>query len=143
MAEQESFERLNADEVRKRMREIRQRMSGEATQVADDAKLLTDWRFYVRQFPGAVLATCACVGYLIVPPRRKTFTPDEKTLRKLAAENKLVFRGGPSQKPGLTDSLLALAGNAAARAALAYARQHVGKAFQDRSHGTPMEEAHP
>jgi hypothetical protein len=121
----------SAEDLRAQMREIRGKLPQDVRDIVSGAKQLTDWRFYVRQFPWGSLATAATLGYLAVPRRVEVVRPDIKTLEELAKRQKLVVepQRRVEQKPGLVESALNIAGNMILRAGLAYVGQQVGVLF--------------
>jgi hypothetical protein len=124
-----------ADEIRAELRRTRGRLACDVSVVADDARQLTDWRYYVRRFPWAVIGAAGALGYLAVPRRVEVRSPDVKTLEKLAKRNQLVVETKPqaAQRAGLMDTLLTMTGNVLLRAAVAYAGQHMGKLFGEQA----------
>jgi hypothetical protein len=123
---------LTADDIRRQMYVVRHRMSHEAAGVADGARQLTDWRFYVQNFTGPILAACAVLGYALVPAKKGE--PD--SLRRDRADSREEHSSAQAAsrpaaaKAGFANTLLTSAGNLVLRAALAYAGQQVAQAFK-------------
>ena len=137
-------EQLSADELRGLMGVVRHRMSGEAANVASSAKRLTDWRFYMHEFTGPVLAAASVVGFLLVPKKQKPLA-DFDQLQKVAEKKGWIVdpstvAGKP--KPTLLESGLSLAGNMALRAGLAYASSQAGRFFGRTAADQPTGEPH-
>lgn len=59
-----------SDEIRKKMRRVRNEIVEDASELADARSELTDWQAYVRRFPLASAAGAAFVGYMLAPARQ-------------------------------------------------------------------------
>ncbi|QDT54840.1 hypothetical protein Pan44_28780 [Caulifigura coniformis] len=124
-------EQLSAEELRRLMDVVRHRMSGEAANVASSAKRLADWRFYLHEFTGPVLAAAGVVGFLLVPKKQKPVA-DLDQLQRIAEKKGWIVDPAtvtPNRKPSLVESGMNLAGNMLLRAGIAFAGQQVGKIF--------------
>jgi hypothetical protein len=124
----------SADEIRRQMQIARQRVRVEVEEVVDGARQLADWRFYPRQFPWLTLGAAALAGFAVIPRRAEKierFIPDAKALKELANEHKIVLDPGgkKAKQAGIMGAVLAAAGSAAARLAINYATQEVGRRF--------------
>lgn len=77
---------IDSERVRQRMQLIRNRMLTEVSAVKHDAESLSDWRYYVGQFPIGSLAVAALLGYWLIPrrPTRPTVQLDQRTIEELA-----------------------------------------------------------
>jgi len=136
-------EQLSADELRRLMDVVRHRMTGEAANVASSAKRLADWRFYLHEFTGPILATASLVGFLMVPKKQHPIA-DMEQLQRVAEKKGWIVDPStiqPTRKPGLFESGMTLAGNMLLRAGIAFAGQQVGKVFgQQAAEQTTTEE---
>jgi hypothetical protein len=138
-------EQLSAEEIRRLMDVVRHRMSGEAANVAVSAKRLADWRFYLHEFTGPVLAAAGVVGFLLVPKKQKPIA-DMDQLQAVAEKKGWIIDPStvqPTRKPSLLDTGLTLAGNMLLRAGIAFAGQQVGKVFGHQMADQTTEEHHP
>ncbi len=119
----------NADELRRRMDTVRCHLNEDVEQVASSVRVKTDWRYYLRRHPVAVIAAATAVGYAVVPRRIEKITPDPATLRKMAKEEDLVVapRAKASQSNGMAAKLLTLALTAASRSALGFISGKLGE----------------
>jgi len=111
--------------------------------LADRARNLTDWRYYVKAAPWATVGAAAAVGYLIVPRRVQIVQPDADQIAELARRHQIVVQhaakaeakqGGPAQ---LVMTMLA---NALLRAVTAYVSQQAGKAFGQQVAEKPQDQ---
>jgi len=135
-------EQLSAEELRRLMDVIRHRMTGEVAKVADNARQLADWRFYLHEFTGPVLAATALAGFLVVPKKSKPVA-DLPTLETLAQEKGWVVdreKAAGIERPGLVSAAAAMAGSLLLKAGLNYAAQNVGRILgQHMSETVPQE----
>jgi hypothetical protein len=117
-------EQDQAREIRESMAALRRDLQRGVESVSESARVMTDWRYYVRQFPFATAAVAAAVGYLLIPRRPQVIVPDAQTLAKMARNNQVwVKTGAPksSEGPrGMLAGLVALAAGALGRAAVAW-----------------------
>ena len=61
--------------IQRQMSEIRGEMRHDMNTLVKNARTLSDWRYYVRNYPWACLGAAAFVGYLLVPPRIAVAAP--------------------------------------------------------------------
>jgi len=115
-------ERDNAEALQKRMEALRLHLNSDVADVSQNAKEMTDWRFYVRRFPWAAAGIALAAGYAVVPKRTEIVSPTPETLGKLAKDDKLVVKRKPkaASSETLAGTLLTLAATAATRAAVGY-----------------------
>ena len=118
-----------AQEIRRQMDHIRRDMRVEMDDIVQNARVLSDWRFYVRSYPWVCLAAAAGLGYMVVPRRLEVVSPDATTLEQLAKKHRLVVKPDtePQEKKSMVNKLVTFAASMALRGALAYAGQAVGK----------------
>ena len=123
---------LESEQICHRMAAIRRDMHDEVDGIVENAKELVDWKYYVRQWPWAAVASAAAVGYLMVPRKIEVMRPDAATLAKLAKDNRVVVESQPqtaAKSSSLVSTILSLAANTALRAGVAYAGQQLESAF--------------
>jgi hypothetical protein len=91
--------------------------------IVENAKVMSDWRFYVRSYPWACVGAAVALGYLIVPARLEIMRPDPETLAELAKQNRLLVKpeAEPQKRGGLTGAFLSLLAGAAMRGVTSYA----------------------
>lgn len=111
-----------AEQIQMRMQNIRCELDRDFDQVRQSASQLTDWRYYIKNYPWACLGAAAAIGYLVVPRKVHVQNPDVKTLEKLARDQKLVIESNPSQqeKKGVVRSAAGFVAGLALRAATAH-----------------------
>lgn len=116
-----------AKEIRAEMAALRAEMDVEVGAIAENAVALSDWRFYVRQYPWYCLSAAALAGYFMVPRRLELISPDADSLAQLAKQNRVVIKPQPEVPPKSPGrALTTFLANAAMRALLAYAGQKAG-----------------
>ena len=125
----------DAREVVDRMAALRREIVHDVEHVAESAKAMTDWTFYVRRFPWAAVGVAAAAGFLLVPRKKTTVTPTTEQLATLVQNKEFVAAATEQLKPprsvlaGVGATLAAMAG----RAALAYVTEQLrAKAAQAR-----------
>jgi hypothetical protein len=127
-----------AKELRLRMAAVRNDLRHDVTRMVDSARVMTNWRYYVKQFPWLSIAAATAVGFLLVPKRTQIIAPDADALEELAKRNRIVVSAGPKPEPAhdMSRKVLAVVGAAALRAAAAYLGQrsanHRGQAVSHR-----------
>jgi hypothetical protein len=129
-----------AREVVDRMAALRREIVHDVEHVAESAKAMTDWTFYVRRFPWAAVGVAAAAGFLLVPRKKSTVTPTAEQLAALVQNKEFVAAATEQLKPprsvlaGVGATLAAMAG----RAALAYVTEQLrAKAAQARENPRP------
>ena len=69
------------------MAELRSELTYDAQEVSRSAKAMTSPSYYVRKFPWATLAVAAGVGYMLIPKKKQSVTPDMQALAELIKNN--------------------------------------------------------
>ncbi len=115
----------HSDPARARMQQIRGDIDQGLEEMVESARIMADWRHYVKAYPWVCLGTAVALGFLIVPKRCTTLRPDVATLTQWASTGQLVVK--PTAMHGAFDALLATAANMAMRKATAYVGQRIGR----------------
>lgn len=68
-------ETIDVADIQRQMSEIRGEMRHDMQTLVTNARTLSDWRYYVRNYPWACLGAAAFAGYLLVPPRIAVAAP--------------------------------------------------------------------
>ena len=127
-------ESTDIDDLRQQMQRIRCDLNSDVENLVEHAREMTDWRYYVREYPWACVATAAAVGFVVVPRRVPVMSPDARTLQKLARKHQLVVtESRPDEKGGLTGALFGMVSSLVMRGLLAYAGQQAGKMFGQKA----------
>lgn len=133
----------DADALRMRMASVRGTLDESVHEIVENARNLTDWRYYVKAAPWGAVGAAAAIGYLIVPRRIQIVQPNADEIAKLAKRHQIVVehaakaeakQGGPAQ---LVMTMLA---NAMLRAVTAYVSQQAGKVFGEQVAEKPQEQ---
>ena len=127
------------------MLHIRSRLPYSMDTARDEAKQLTDWKFYVTRFPWASFGVAAAAGYLVAPRRRavRRAEVDPAELEGLLRETRAILeetgRAGPKRPSRMAFVTTALT-NVVLRAATAYVGQQLGKVMGvEAAEATPSE----
>jgi len=114
--------------IREEMAAIRRELRNDVDEIVEDTREMVDWRYYVREHPWACMAAVAALGYLVVPPRIETVTPDADDLVTLAKRKRLVVKPRVEGEPrgGLAGGLFNFVFRALIRSLVAYFGQQVG-----------------
>lgn len=105
-------------EIQRQMSEIRGEMRHDMNTLVTNARTLSDWRYYVRNYPWACLGAAAFAGYLLVPPRVRAAAP-------AASGSEPQSRGeqtAKEQKRGLAGMVLGMVASAALQGASGIAK---------------------
>lgn len=131
-------------ETEKRVREIRRKMAGlrrdldeDVNEIVENVGELTGLRYYMRQYPWAMLGAATFLGYWVVPSRNEIHNTDPKTLEKLAARHKLVVKDQtePEKRGGVLGGIFSFLSTVVLRGAMAYAGAKVSEMFDDTGSG--------
>ena len=97
-----------ANGVRRRMQETRNRLHRDVGGLVRDARAVVDWRRNVSRHPWLAVGAAAALGFLIVPRRRRPLNLDADALADLARKQRLVVRvEGEKEKPATLGGTLA------------------------------------
>jgi hypothetical protein len=116
-----------AREVVERMATLRRELDSDVEHVAESARAMTDWTFYVRRFPWAAVGVAAVAGYLLVPRKKTNVAPTAEQLAALVQNKEFVTAATNQLKPpqSLLAGLAATLAAMAVRAALSYVTEQV------------------
>lgn len=92
------FPNNQAEEVARSMRQLRKELDEDVHQIKRSAATLTDWQYYIRNYPWLSIGAASLVGYLLVPRKLEIQSPDAETLSKLARKNRLVVEHQPEKQ---------------------------------------------
>ena len=116
-----------ADQIQAEMRQVRTELRADVREIVEGARVMADWRHYVRQYPWLTVGVAAAVGYFLVPARPVVIKPSSKDLIELAKAHKLFVDASPrpQQRPGMLGSLAGMAMSAVMQSAMAVASHHL------------------
>ena len=87
-----------ADDIRRRMAELRRELTGDVREVGRSAREMTDWTFYVRKFPWAVAAVAAVTGLYVGAEEEADHLSRPGHARRIGEEATIAGRNGrPSE----------------------------------------------
>jgi hypothetical protein len=125
----------DAETIEAQMARIRCSLNEGVEGIVENARVMSDWRYYVRNYPWTCVGAVAALGYLVVPSRLDVIRPDADTLAKLAKQNRLLVtpEPEPQKRGGLAGVLLNLAAGAITRGAVSYFSQVAQRTMSDRA----------
>ena len=106
----------SAEDIQRQMRQVRYELGEDVDEIVENARILADWKHYVRTYPWVCLGVAAAAGFMIVPSRTHIVRPDAKELAAWAKSQKLVIEPASQAKP--RTSLMGTVGGMAANALL-------------------------
>lgn len=120
----------SAEKVRRRMAELRREMECDVREVTRGARVMTDWRFYVRKFPWAAAGLALAAGYFLIPKKKPAeIKPDPEMLAELVKQQKLHIEAATRPEQASMVKTLAMMGLTwAARTGFAYITQRLTEA---------------
>lgn len=118
----------DADELRRRMSQIRRELPKDMERIVTGARQIVDWKQYVRDFPWATTLAAVAVGYWLVPTARPSPRPVEIVgVGTVPPREPPLRQPLPVRRPGLTSDLLTMAGHVLLRTGINYVGQQVGQ----------------
>jgi hypothetical protein len=122
----------SADDIQRQMREVRAELRDDVQEIVDNARVLTDWQHYVRQYPWLCLGAAAAVGYLVVPQRVHVIKPDSKAIADMIRQHQVSVKTEikPQPSPGLVGGLVNMAAGMAVQGLLAVASAQLNQFLQ-------------
>ena len=113
-----------AENITERMQHVRKNVGEDVKGIVENARTLTDWRYYVRHHPWLCVGRAMALGFLAVPKRKQVVTGDAKELLDLLRNGSVrLAPHGVAANRGLLMTLLATAAPAVLRGAVALATQ--------------------
>ncbi len=123
----------HADEIRRRMAEIRLVLASDAAHLVASAKQQTDWRYYVKRYPWVCAGAAIAVGYLIVPAAARKMVVSSGALATLGRRGGfLEVQGEKSAKNVLTGTLMPMLLRFASAQALSLAQDFLKRRTADK-----------
>jgi len=121
-----------AEEIQRQMRDVRSELRNDVQDLVENARVMTDWHYYVRSYPWLCLGAAAAVGYLLVPSRVQVLKPDPQMLAELVRQHQVSVKAEVKPQPsaGLLGGLVNMAAGAALQGAMAIASQQVNQFLQ-------------
>jgi hypothetical protein len=118
-------ETIDVTEIQRQMSQIRGEMRHDMQSLVSNAKTLSDWRYYVRNYPWACMGAAMFAGYILVPSRIAIPTPVPQPAEP--APRPQAVQQDKEQKKGLAGVVLGMVMSAAMRGASAVAMKAVNQ----------------
>jgi hypothetical protein len=117
----------SATEIQRQMRQVRCELGEDVQEIVDNARIMADWKHYVRTYPWVCVGVALAAGYFVVPSRPHLIRPDAKTLAEWAKDQKIVVEpvSQARPKPTLTGQLMGMAASALFQGGMAVLRQYM------------------
>lgn len=124
-----SSEPVTSQIIQRQMQETRGHLDQDVGTLLHNARLMIDWRRYVRDCPWIAVGAAVAAGFLMVPRRREPVNLDSQALAELVRQNRVVLQinGKPREKEGLADALVSMALSGATRAGIAWLSRQMGR----------------
>jgi ElaB/YqjD/DUF883 family membrane-anchored ribosome-binding protein len=126
--------------ILRRMEEVRCDLDEGAQEIAESARDMGEWRYYVRNYPWVSVGAACVIGYTIIPRRRLGYREVNRTLDELVDYSRLLTQEHPTSTTGVRNSVLMFAGNLLWRSALSFATRQAVQYFATQSAKLPSEE---
>ena len=133
--------RIEADDLRRQMAEIRSQLHQDMREVVNVATIATDWRSYLRGRPWLAIGLAFSAGFLLVPRRSR---PTTLVVQPSAVDVRNLQAAVQAEKPGrlpLMRWFLGAVGPIAVRAAQSYALNYVENLLVNQQAGPRPEAA--
>lgn len=126
---------MMSDEAQKILAEmemVRREVDEDVDDLVDVAKQMTDWRYYVRNYPWLCVGGAALVGYFAIPRRIEVIRPDPDDIEELAKRRKLVVDPSNEKKvkSGVSGQLFNFLSSLALRGLITYGTAQATRLFQ-------------
>ena len=115
----------SADDIVRRMREVRREMSDDVRGIVDTAKTLSDWRYYVKNHPWACVGAAVALGFLVAPRKRPQATPDMQELAALLKKYNVNVAPPRAGNQGFARTLIGMAAPVLMRTVMSAAQNRV------------------
>jgi hypothetical protein len=124
-----------ADEIERQMRALRSELREDVHEIVENARVMTDWQYYVRTYPWLCLGAAAALGYVLVPSRVQVVKPDAATLAELVRQHQVNVKAEvkPQPSPGMLGRLVNMAAGMALQGAMVVASQQFNQFLQGLS----------
>ncbi len=131
-----------AEQIRQEMRQVRSELRSDVDEIVAGARVLADWKHYVRRYPWICVGAAAAAGFFVVPWRPVVIKPSQQDLIELAKQHKLFVdaKPQPARQPGLLGSLAGMALGTVAQGAMALASHHLDQFLKGLTERPPADQ---
>jgi hypothetical protein len=121
-----------ADEIERQMRDLRSELREDVQDIVENARVMTDWQYYVRSYPWLCLGAAAALGYVLVPVRVEVVRPDPRELADLVRQHQVNVKAEVKPQPssGWLGQLVNLGASVALQGAVAIASRQIQQFLQ-------------
>jgi len=115
----------SADDIVKRMQDVRREVSDDVKGIVRSAKTLTDWRYHVRHHPWLCVGLALGAGFLVVPRKKHVPAADARQLAELLKKYNVAVQPQHAAGGGLLKALVGMAMPLIGRAAMTMAQNRM------------------
>ncbi len=115
------------DQIVQKMEAVRRELDDDVDEIVENARVMVDWRHYVRTYPWICLGAAVAVGYFIVPRPMQLIRPDTETVLRLAKKNRLLVMPESQSKQRVGGTVLSFVTDAVIRSAVGYLGEKIGE----------------
>ena len=125
------------------MHTVRTELREDVQEIVDNARVLAQWQYYVRNYPWLCLGAAAAAGYLLVPPRIHVVRPDAKAVADMVRQHQIALKTEvmPQPAPSLLGQLVNMAAGALLQGAVTVASGQVNQFMRRLATEAPPREA--
>jgi len=116
----------SADEISRRMQDVRREVSDDVRGIVETAKTLSDWRYYVKNHPWACVGLAVGLGFMVAPRKRSKPGPDTQELIALLKKYNVSVAQPQGASKGLVHTLIGMATPIIMRGVMNAAQQRFG-----------------
>jgi len=123
----------NAEEIQQEMRQVRRELTEDMQEIVDNARVMTDWRHYVKSYPWATVGAAAALGYWLVPSKSRYVGPDAAAIGDIMkAQMQAAQSSVEKHKKGIAATIVGLAASALLQGGIALGKQQLTKFMNGR-----------
>jgi hypothetical protein len=131
----------SAEEIVKRMQNVRRHVGDDVKGIVETARTLSDWRYHVKHHPWLCVGLAFALGFLVVPKRKRIPSAEAKELISLLKKYNVGVTTPPSSAGGLLRTVISLAAPAVARTAMTIAQNRFAAMNAGQATHSPRESA--
>ena len=127
-----------ADEIERQMHALRSELREDVQDIVENARVMTDWQYYVRSYPWLCLGAAAALGYVLVPARIQVVRPDARALAELVRQHQVNVKAEvkPQPSPGWLAQLVNLGAGMVLQGVVSIASHQLQQFVQGRGSST-------
>ncbi len=118
-----------AEEIQQEMRQVRRELTEDMQEIVDNARVMTDWRHYVKAYPWACVGAAAAVGFWVVPSKARYVGPDAEAIGEIMKSQMHSIKSSveKNKTKGIAATIMGLAASALLQGGIALGKQQLRK----------------